>query len=165
MEASEVSKSPVLIRYADVETLLFSVKQFPISDDEDQPLHFNIRMIIDSYSAEEGMLPILVDITFTEAAEKENPFVRAVILHKFQIRGMERFRKEEGRYAISNELLSLLANNAYSTTRGILVGRGAGTAAAALVLPIVGSEYLIQRFKGSDESNIILPEESGDNSE
>ncbi len=147
---AEEQQDGVLIRFDSVDTLMFSARQlFDNTAAQGESIGFNLNMKMGMLDEPRSIVPIIIEVTANEPNVAE-PLAKIAARSNFQITGIERFKSDEG-YSIPGELLELLITNAYATTRGLLLARGAGTVVETLILPILSSAQLMGIFTGNQQ--------------
>lgn len=131
------------------------IKNFSFSELEDYKLdmdkvHFEFASGI-QINREKKIILILLDTTIFNDPNKEIQFCNITLFFEFHVRGLEKIAFRENMMTIPTGFLIHLFDISYSTTRGILFDKCAGTYLSKLILPVIDPISLIPKTHHESE--------------
>jgi hypothetical protein len=151
----------VAVRYVSVSTSLCNVRE--LSEEHPPPsdeLAFEIQAEVRYEGKGFEIVLIIMGISIKDPSQEE-PIAKIIARHLFHIQNMELLKKD-GKYHIPRDLIARLMDTVYSTTRGLLLARSAGTSVGTLVLPMYDPMEMVRLFTQFDfkgDTVILEPEE------
>lgn len=79
-------------------------------------------------------------------------FIEAITQSVFFIQGAEQFKEDDG-VQLPDEIVATLLSAAYATTRGVIIGRGAGMIADSFILPLITPQDLLNSLQIEDSGH------------